>query len=77
MSYDKGAIFAAGEKLAALVLALADGVGADDLDEGTEFLVSIAGQAPSFIEDLDAAALALLSGLCSALSDAKRDPVPV
>jgi len=76
MAYDKASIKSAGEALADLIVALGDGVGADDIPEGTAFLVAIAAQVPSFIEDTDAAILAFLSGLTDKLSDAKRDVVP-
>lgn len=77
MAYDKAALQEVGGKLIDFVLALADGVGVDDLDEGTAFLVAAASQAGEIAGDPDAAIADILAGAASAFADTKRDPQPV
>ena len=67
----------AGVKLGDLLVALSDGVGVDDMDEGTAFLVALSNVADDLAEDLDSAVLEILSGLTDRLGDARRDVVPV
>ena len=64
---------AAGAKLVDLILALSDGAGVDDIDEGTAFLVSLAGVAGEIADDADSALLDILAGAASALADNRRD----
>ena len=77
MAYDKVALQEVGGKLVDLILALADGVGVDDLDEGSAFLVAAATQGASIASDTDAAVADILAGAASAFADLKRDPQPV
>lgn len=77
MAYDKVELQAVGAKLVDLVLALADGVGVDDLDEGTAFLVAASSVASDIAGDPDAAIADILAGAASAFADLKRDPQPV
>jgi hypothetical protein len=77
MAYDKVAMQEIGGKLVDLVLALADGVGVEDLEEGVAFLSAAATQGSSIAADPDAAIADILAGAASAFADLKRDPQPV
>jgi hypothetical protein len=71
---DKISIQECGARLVDLVVALADGVGLDDMEEGTAFLVALAGVGDDLAEDLDSGLLDLLAGAASAYADIRRLP---
>lgn len=62
-----------GAKLVDLVLAVADGVGIEDIEEGTALLVALSGVATEIAADPDSAVLDILAGAASALADVRRD----
>lgn len=73
MAYDKSQLQEAGVKLVELILAVADGVGADDLDEGVEFFTAAVGCVDEFKEDFDAALFQLLGAAANYYGDLKRE----
>ena len=77
MAYDKQELQAVGAKLVDLVIALSDGAGVEDLEEGVAFLTAAASQGASIASDTDAAVADILAGAASAFADLKRDVVPV
>mgnify|MGYP001823296082 CR=1 FL=1 len=73
MAYDKLQLQEAGAKLVDLILAISDGVGADDLEEGSAFLVSLVGCFDELSGDTDAALFHLLGAAADHYADFKRD----
>jgi len=70
--YNKAGLQAAGGTITALIYALMDGVGLDDLDEAKDVGVALFPLIDEIKDDPDAALLDIVSGLTSSFADRRR-----
>ena len=73
MAYEKAGIQAIGVSITALIYALMDGVGLDDIDEIKDVAVAAFPHLSDIKDDPDAAVLDIVSGLTSSFADKRRN----